>query len=953
MSSTRGELAAALANCESEPIHLPSRIQPHGALLVASADLSQIRQVSSNIEKMLRVSPGAALGKPLSELLGEVNAQKILDLPVRGDFQPSIPTLLQFDDREKTQDLVAEVHRVRGDWVIELEPSDEAERRHFASLFVSVRNALWDADAELEVTSYCGLVADQVRIITGFDRVMVYRFDQYWNGEVIAESGAGRLPSLLGNHFPSSDIPTQARDLYSRNLFRALADTDALPADLVPPTHPVTGEVLDMSYATLRSMSPVHIEYLRNMGARASMSISLMTSGKLWGLIACHHSEPRQVSFDVRGLALFIGTTASLKLTNLESSARSNFLARVQEILIRVTRQIGKSVDIGEAVEIAAPEVLAILRSTGGVVAIDGHFHTFGEVPSAEQLTALIDWLKVDCDAEVFHTECLTQHYPDAAAFSECAAGLMAVRMDSQFNNFTLWFRREVLHTISWAGEPNKSVVKSANGIRIEPRASFAQWIEEQHGRSSPWSPAEAESAQALSLMLTEVLTQTVIKTRTVTTATRLKYLADHDHLTGLPNRRLLTEKLNAAVANAEVKKRDLAVLFIDLDHFKTINDKLGHLSGDLYLQEMARRLKENLRHDDILARWGGDEFVAIIEGVRNPEPTDETIARLQKKLALPLTLDGYVVTPSASIGVARYPSDGTSGVRLMQAADQGMYRSKKNKPKAMVLAPRGPGPQSDGSFDVGSQLRRAIAEHELVLHYQPQFRTECGSLVGLEALLRWNHPTQGLIAPPASLPDAEGAEVMRTIADWVLQSVCARMAEWKPTMPPSAVIAINVGSAEFDIDLAGRAADCAGTTRISTESIAFEMTEEILERRPDVVPVLQSCADAGIKLTVDDFGTGYMSLAQLRELPISCFKIDRQFVEGALKDERDAAIIRSVVARGNSLGIESAAQGVGCREQLDFLRTERVDVVQGPYLGDPMPEGEVADFLAGQRARG
>lgn len=948
MSNTRGELAAALANCESEPIHIPSRIQPHGALLVVSADLSQVRQVSSNIEEMLHVAPGTALDGSLSALIGDANAQKILDLPVRGDLQPSIPTLLQLGGEEKTQDLVAEVHRVHGDWVIELEPSDEAERQHFASVFVSVRNALWDADAELELTTYCGLVADQVRIITGFDRVMIYQFDQYWNGEVIAESRTSRLPSLLGNHFPSSDIPAQARDLYSRNLFRALADTEAIPADLVPPTHPVTGEVLDMSYATLRSMSPVHIEYLRNMGARASMSISLITSGKLWGLIACHHSEPRRVSFDVRGLALFIGTTASLKLTNLESSARSNFLARVQEILVSVTRQLGKSANIGEAVEIAAPEFLAILRSTGGVVAIDGQFHTFGEVPSADQLAALIDWLKVDCDTEVFHTECLIEHYPEAAAFPESAAGLMAVRMDSEFNNFTLWFRGEVVHTISWAGEPNKSLVEGDNGIRIEPRASFAQWIEEQHGRSIPWSPVEAESAQALSLMLTEVLTQTALKSHTASTASRLKYLADHDHLTGLPNRRLLTEKLNAAVTNAQVKKRDLAVLFIDLDHFKTINDQLGHLNGDLYLQEMARRLRENLRHYDILARWGGDEFVVIIEGVRNPEPTDETIARLNKQLALPMTLDGYDVIPSASIGVARYPSDGTSGVRLMQAADQAMYRAKKSKPKALALIPHGRDTPSDCSIDLAEQLRRAVAEHELVLHYQPQFRTECGSLAGLEALLRWNHPIQGLIAPPASLPDAKGSEVMRTIADWVLQSVCARMAEWEPTMPSSAVIAINVGSAEFDMDLAVRAADCASAAGISTKNIAFEMTEETLERRPDAVPVLQRCADTGIKLTVDDFGTGYMSLGQLRELPISSFKIDQQFVDGALGDERDAAIIRSVVAMCNSLGIESAAQGVSCREQLDFLRSEHVDVVQGPHLGEPMPEGLIPDFLAG-----
>lgn len=935
----------ALRNCESEPIHTPGCIQPDGALLVVSADTTRVLQASANLTQFFGVTAESARDRSLAGLIGEDNARTIRDLPVRGDRQPSVPTFFRFGASQERADMAVQAHRVDGDWVIECESCDETEQESLSQLFHSTRNTLWESDAESDADRYCQLVADLVRRLTGFDRVLAYRFDQQWNGEVIAESRNERLPSLLGHHFPSSDIPAQARRLYTRNLVRALSDIDATPVPLVPATHPVTGKDLDMSYSVLRSMSPIHIEYLRNMGAMASLSISLIQSGRLWGLIACHHSEPRRVPFQVRELAEFIAKSASLKLGSLESAERSNFMGQVQETLIAITRRIGQSGDIVGALEYLDGHILGLLGAGGGVIAIGGRRYPFGNVPSTEDVDSLVRWLQDRCDSEILHTECLGVGYPPAARYKDVAAGLLAVRLDPEFHDYTLWFRPERIRTITWAGNPAKSVVDDAGVIHLEPRRSFDRWVEEQHGSSLPWTTIETESAQALSLTLIEVLSQTALISETRRSEARLKFLANHDHLTRLPNRLLMTEKLEAALARAETSNEDLAVIFVDLDRFKSVNDTLGHLVGDRYLQEVADRLKSSLRHDDVLARWGGDEFVAVIESVRGHEAMDETINRLSARLSEPMQLGEHHLVPSASIGVARFPDDGTDAVGLIQAADAAMYREKEKKrgdPSAVSRNGRG---LRGTTIDVGLQLRQALTNSEMVLHYQPQFHISSGKLVGLEALLRWRHPSDGVLPPAEFLPEAETLGLIREVGDRVLRAVCQQIAEWSPDLPPDVAIAINVAPAELDADFVERAMGTIAKEGIPPNRVSLETTEEALER-PEAVDALRCLAAAGIELSVDDFGTGYLSLAQLRELPFSCFKIDKHFIDGIPGDEKDEAIVRGVVALASSLGIDTLAEGVETADQLEFLRGAGVGFAQGFHLGRPMPAEEVPHYL-------
>ena len=507
MESASPAFLAALRHCESEPIHIPASIQPDGALVVVSTANARVLQVSANLEQVLGMTPQAALGRPLVRLVGEGNFQRLRELPVRGDRQPPVPTTFQFDAQQGRPDLAVQVHRVDRNWVIELENLIEADQRQLNQLLVATRDALWESDLETDIVRYCQLITEQVREVTGFDRAMAYRFDPDWNGEVIAESRSDRLPSLLGNHFPASDIPAQARRLYLRNMVRALPDVDATPVPLVPATHPETGRDLDMSFSVLRSMSPVHVRYLRNMGARATLSISLIQNGVLWGLVACHHTEPHRVSFQIRELAEFIAKSVSIKLGSLDSTERSAFMQQVQETLVEINRRMSRSGDIGDVLSSLGGRILALLGASGGIIAIGGRRYPFGRVPMPDDVDSLVDWLQRHGDSEIFHTDSLAARYPPAAAFAERGSGLLAVRLDEDYKNFTLWFRQEQIREIPWAGNPNKSLVDDRDGYRIEPRRSFDKWVEEQRGSALPWTGIQIESAQALSLTLIEVLT--------------------------------------------------------------------------------------------------------------------------------------------------------------------------------------------------------------------------------------------------------------------------------------------------------------------------------------------------------------------------------------------------------------------------------------------------------------
>ncbi len=490
------ELEVTLATCAREPIHIPGLIQPHGLLFACTDDLV-IQQVSANVESWLGVAIEAVRGTSFATLLAADSATTLHTALTHVVLREVNPLRLSLSNGAEVD---AQLHRSGERIVIELErPSDKTSTgpRGFDP---RLRGSILRMQHATTVTELCQVAADEVREVTGFDRVMVYRFDAEWNGEVVAEARRPELEPFLGQHYPASDIPEQARRLYTLNWLRLIADVSYAPVPLVPVLDPLTGAPCDLSHAVLRSVSPIHIEYLRNMGVQASMSVSLLVDGQLAGLIACHHyAGPRILGAPVRDTAEFLGQSLSWQLRVLETAQIAERTRRVQAQEAEIFRSIVNKAELLDG--LVCPALLLLTNATGAAAVLDEGTHRIGETPSPAQLAELVTWLRAR-DEDVFHTERLEAVFPPAARWP--TAGLIAVTLSRELGEYLLWFRPSTERTIDWAGDPNKVVVLDHNtgAPRLSPRGSFELWREVVRGRSLPWHAWEIEAASNVRRML-------------------------------------------------------------------------------------------------------------------------------------------------------------------------------------------------------------------------------------------------------------------------------------------------------------------------------------------------------------------------------------------------------------------------------------------------------------------
>ncbi|MBF0256157.1 MAG: PAS domain-containing protein [Gammaproteobacteria bacterium] len=508
-SYTEAELQQALSRCDSEPIHQLGRIQPQGYLLALSPDASRrVLQVSANLADLLDLaSAEAALDQPLSQLLGAKAAALIEQLieDAQGQLSSSASLHLQGHQGEPLQARLF----FSGDLpVLELSRESQTEVLQLAQIVLATQRALLRIGDEPEEAAYMQRVAEVAQQLSGFDRVMIYRFDSNWDGEVIAEALSPGLSSYLGTRFPASDIPPQARALYALNPLRQVHDVEAEDVPLLPQRNPHSHVPLDLSRSALRSFSPVHVEYLHNMGVKASLSISLWQNGRLWGLIACHHMSPRSLPLALQDAAIGLSQAASSKLSAMEAKLRHDLGTEVSGIIGRLLSII--NIDSEDRVlQQLQPELLGLLDAGGLLVLIEGSVCSMGELPSAEQIEALLDWLGQQPPAEVFACDDLSQRFAPAQAYADVASGLLAAPWDGDRRNGMIWLRPERLRTVRWAGNPQKTLLADASGaVRLSPRTSFETWNESWRGRSQSWGRVEQEAAGLLARALTEGVAQ-------------------------------------------------------------------------------------------------------------------------------------------------------------------------------------------------------------------------------------------------------------------------------------------------------------------------------------------------------------------------------------------------------------------------------------------------------------
>ncbi|WP_197520553.1 SpoIIE family protein phosphatase [Mycobacterium sp. E2479] len=497
-----------LDNCAREPIHIPGSIQPRGVLAVVREPAFEVRQVSANVTDLLGRPVEAVLGRHLSALIGSEQAARVEQAAATfGSLRQNNPFEFTIEVAGESRAFDAILHREPGGVVlVELEIAYGVRPFSFPNTYQAVRGAVEELNRAATLTELYATAARAVRDLTGFDRVMVYRYDEEYNGEVVAESKRDDLNSFLGLHYPSTDIPAQARALYEKNWIRLISDVDYTPAPLIPSIDPVSTTPLDLTYATLRSVSPIHIEYLQNMGVHASMSISLLRQGRLWGLIACHHyAGPHLPPFGTRAAAEFLGATLSLRLVDRFEDEQLHKRLAAQAILGKLTAATLDDAEPLSQALLGAPDLLDLVPADGVVINIGGDTRLRGSVPPPEVVSAVADWAR-DMDDDIASSECLSRALPELELDPQLAAGALVLNLPD--GQFAVWFRREVLRSVDWGGDPyNKAIaVSEGDHLRLSPRKSFDRWREIVHRRSEPWSSSEIESAGLLRRHLVESL---------------------------------------------------------------------------------------------------------------------------------------------------------------------------------------------------------------------------------------------------------------------------------------------------------------------------------------------------------------------------------------------------------------------------------------------------------------
>lgn len=643
------------SRCGLEPIHAPGAIQPHGALLAALVDSGLVTHASANLAEILGRPAKAVLGQPLEQAIGEAACRVLQNVTPPDRVEPRQRTavvsgpdggILQLRSYRSGQHLCIDIEPMSGDTPRGLE----------VSMLQSVLKTFEDATT---CDQLCNLAVRGLMTITGYDRVMAYRFNKDGDGEVIAEARVARLNPYLGQWYPAADIPPQARQQYLRQRVGAIADSGYRPVLLM--TDPASNDhvPLDLTHSALRSVSPIHCEYMRNMNTAASMTIGLALGKNLWGMLVCHHTTARVAMPELRAVADIMGQAVSLLLGSLGEA--ETLAARIERmsILRALGDRLANPVPLADAFVAAEAELLNLVGATGAMLRLSGKVCCLGSTPAPPEAERALAILQSEAGGELLAVDDLTLRYPDLAGCAREGSGALLLPIAGDADDAILWFRPELVQTITWGGNPAEHANLDPVTERLSPRTSFAAWKKNVTGHSVPW--VEADRALARDL-LGIVMAEMAKRTRA-----ELFELRHYDSLTGLPNRTLLQERLTEAGRETGTA---VSLVFIDLDGTKEINDAMGYAAGDALLIEAARRLLVAAEPEQLVARLGGDEFVVLC---RDPQPgaVDGFSEHVRRAIEAPFEIFGRLCHVSPGIGIT--VMDQSSEFDLVEAADSAM----------------------------------------------------------------------------------------------------------------------------------------------------------------------------------------------------------------------------------------------------------------------------------------
>ncbi len=625
-------------------IHTTHYIQPYGILLTLAEPNLVITQVSTNTQGFLGISAQDILGQSLESIFDSFQIEPIKEKIAEDNLDFINPTKLWArlqGDNYAVFDAVC--HRnAEGILILELEPTDAVDSISFLSFYHLAKVSINKLGADASLPEFCQVIVQEVRKLTGFDRVMLYRFDDYNHGEVIAEAKRDDLVPFLGLHYPESDIPQPARRLFIHNAIRLIPQAQANPVELYPSVNPTTEKPLDLTQSILRSASPCHLEYLQNMGVGASLTISLIKDGALWGLIACHHLTPKHVPYELRKACEFLGRVVFADLSAREDTQDYDYRMTLKEIQTRLVDEMTVVPDFVEGLTADAPGLLDLTGAQGAAIFFGDRLTLVGQTPSEGDVKFLLQWLKGQAVQDIFFSQSLSSLYADAVNFKDVASGLVAIPIAER--NFLLWFRPEVLQTVNWGGDPTHAfeTIPQDGHLHFSPRKSFESWKETVRLNSLPWKPMEIRAALELQKAIVNIVLRQADELaelardlqRSNADLKKFAYVASHD----------LQEPLNQVANYVQLLEMRYGEQ-LDQDASEFINFAVD---GVTLMQTLI---------DDVLAYSKVDVQAAELTFTDTQEALDRALANLRRR----------IIENQARVTVEPLPSVMANSTQLMQ----------------------------------------------------------------------------------------------------------------------------------------------------------------------------------------------------------------------------------------------------------------------------------------------
>ena len=948
------ELSLDLTTCDREPIHVPGTIQPHGAVLAARVNDLLVTHASTNLAAILGIAATDALGRHLRETLGEPASHALENATGQTEYGSGHTEYVTVREGATFH---LHGHRSGELLCIDIEAMPEGRREVQVATVQSVLETFQHA---MTRQALCELAVQGLRALTGYDRVMAYRFNETGDGEVVAEAREAHLEPYLGHRYPASDIPPQARRLYLRQRVGSIADSRYRPVPVL--SHPTLhdGTALDLTHCWLRSVSPFHLEYMRNMDTAASLTIGLAHQQELWGMLVCHHDAPRIVGAEMRAAADMIGQVVSLLLASL--SHMEVYAQRFEraDTLRSLIEKLAAPVPLGEAFAAAEAELLNLVKAGGAIVRISGTLLSLGRTPPGSAAQNALSVLVREAAGTVMAVDDLGLRYPDLVACTTDGSGALllpltrvppsSIHPSAMYappahtpqtgEDAILWFRPELLRDVVWGGDPATYLKADPVTGRMSPRKSFAAWTEIVRGRSAPWQEADLALVRELRVAIDEEVAQR--------TKAELAKLRNYDSLTGLPNRRLLQSSMEESGGQHEGVSPGL--LFLDLDRFKLVNDTLGHAAGDALLVQVAGRLVAivgaTAGPETLVARLGGDEFVVLCHGLER-EALTALGEQLRKVIETPFDIAGQSCNISVSIGIAC--ADELGGLDLVRAADMAMYAAKKSGGNRGLLFQPTLYDRAARRFELEHDLREALGrDDQLLLVYQPIFDALPGrQVMGFEARLRWQHPRDGWVAPDLFIPLAEKLGLMLPLGNWILAEALRQAGQFRRIGPARELrMSVNISARQLaHPGFCAELTDLLQSEGLPTSSLCLEVVEDTVA---DVAGggVIAELRRLGVLVALDDFGMGQSSLSSLRRLPVDIVKLDRSFLESDDGGAGASSFIGAVTNLAHAAGLSVVAKGIETQAQLSTVVAAGVDNVQGFLLGPPLSAKAAAALL-------